>query len=707
MDEQTGRAVFLGVEGSGKTMLTIALAKMFSEHEDLGWSMQPENREAFAFLERMSKYLPQNGTMGEVPAQTARFRHLKWMICYNDEPQRALDIVDYPGEVYRLAFLDPEEDASSERLRTVQNAYSAEIAEFLGLVKSAEQVFVLFNLDDAEDLSENDRNVDAVWVTVQALKCLTRMKNGPEVLFLITQADRLKAGEGAFSTPEEVVRKHLPLVGRQFKDIPKFLVSSKEYNHPDYGVKPILTRLFEHSKIGKRTREMISGSTSFEQFDQAVEELAEIKSAFMFLSSDVETLLEDIEVIRNIWYSGLADEEQLGRLKDCFENLRTERGKAYCAEVIEKIDFDRDVEMIDEIVNSKRSFRDGRLQKLNALVLYTVGGRNYREKQAKRLKARIFCSYLLIEYCGICSFALLRRDRETYEDFRTKQNRVCQLISEGRDPVTSKVLNNSSEFVRQNIQISNYIRNSRLEAIYKNAFAPEYYKRNKKVVDKVVVELCHGKVLASDGYDPSKPYLSAPNETLAILPFTRRPWEVDAEGLLYEVRRRQADYDQKAQGIKDYAMRRGSIHDGPNTTRDFEGKVVNEPSMLFVMPGGASYDSMEAYVDDRLTELQKRREADIGKLLASPAADALIRRNRDTLFSQLKKLEGYDPVLSYEEMAALPDEERPVAFDVLKRNWDSWGPVGQLDLSGDDEATFVPWMLEDLRNPNQNTQQEQ
>ena len=50
-----GKVVFLGVEGSGKSVLTVALASYLSEHEDIGWSLRPENKEAFIFSERMPK----------------------------------------------------------------------------------------------------------------------------------------------------------------------------------------------------------------------------------------------------------------------------------------------------------------------------------------------------------------------------------------------------------------------------------------------------------------------------------------------------------------------------------------------------------------------------------------------------------------------------------------------------------------------------
>ena len=46
-----GNITFFGVEGSGKTVLTMALVNLFKAHEAEGWFLRPETRSACRFVE--------------------------------------------------------------------------------------------------------------------------------------------------------------------------------------------------------------------------------------------------------------------------------------------------------------------------------------------------------------------------------------------------------------------------------------------------------------------------------------------------------------------------------------------------------------------------------------------------------------------------------------------------------------------------------
>ena len=65
------KTVFLGVEGSGKTSLTVALAQAFENHKKEGWYLKPLSRDSFRFL----KTLPDTRD-GNFPSQTADLREL-------------------------------------------------------------------------------------------------------------------------------------------------------------------------------------------------------------------------------------------------------------------------------------------------------------------------------------------------------------------------------------------------------------------------------------------------------------------------------------------------------------------------------------------------------------------------------------------------------------------------------------------------------
>lgn len=227
-----GNIVFLGVEGSGKTSLTTAIVRYFQDHEEWGWSLRPENKEAFAFATRMTKRFAE----GEMPAQTARSRRLEWSLCYNDEPQRTVNVLDYPGEIYRLAFLDPDDEPNPAALKAKQQAHASEIAELLGFLRNAEEIRVLFNIDDSKNLATSDENMDAVWVTIQSLRILSALEQKPKLTLLVTQADRLEAEGEDVSDGEAILKKHVPLICQRFKHIEKRLVSSLCPEDARYGL---------------------------------------------------------------------------------------------------------------------------------------------------------------------------------------------------------------------------------------------------------------------------------------------------------------------------------------------------------------------------------------------------------------------------------------------------------------------------------------
>jgi len=232
-------------KGPGKSCLTAALASYFEAHAENGWTLRPENKEAFAFSMRMPKRL----AAGELPAQTARFRHLRWSLCYKEEPQRTLDVLDYPGEVYRLAFLDPEDDPNPDALKARQTAHADEIRELMTFAKDADQIFVLFNLSDAKNLDTDDQNIDAVWVTVQTLKILGSLKSAPQLTLLVTQADRL-VGEGEdVGDSAALLRKYAPIIMKHCKDVKAMPISSLDAENEGFGLLAMVRMLLEKTAL--------------------------------------------------------------------------------------------------------------------------------------------------------------------------------------------------------------------------------------------------------------------------------------------------------------------------------------------------------------------------------------------------------------------------------------------------------------------------
>lgn len=233
------KIVFLGVEGSGKTTLTTALAKAFERHRSEGWYLKPLSRDSFRFL----KMLPENLDEGAFPHQTAALRELSWQVEYNDNILTDISILDYPGEIYRLAFLDEKDERDPESFRQKVAANRREIDALLKAVKEAERVFVLFNLSDAVDLGGNPRNLDAVWVTNACLHLLKKLKPRPDIRLLLTQADRYRdVGKdlSKFSLEE------IDLVGHDHKDVQWRFVSSLDKPASEFCIDRWIFELIEN-----------------------------------------------------------------------------------------------------------------------------------------------------------------------------------------------------------------------------------------------------------------------------------------------------------------------------------------------------------------------------------------------------------------------------------------------------------------------------
>ncbi len=202
--------------------------------------------------------MPKRFADGVFPAQTATFRHLQWSICYKDEPQQTLDVLDYPGEIYRLAFLDPSDDTNPVNLQARQQAHASEICELMGFLKRADQVFILFNISDAKNLDTNNENIDAVWVTFSAIKILSSLENKPDLTMLITQADRLADEGETVENAEALVGKYLPLIGQRFKGLKKIVISAKDYNSEQYGLLPLVSALLMNTERYKTAEPLLT-----------------------------------------------------------------------------------------------------------------------------------------------------------------------------------------------------------------------------------------------------------------------------------------------------------------------------------------------------------------------------------------------------------------------------------------------------------------
>lgn len=219
-----GKVLFLGVAGSGKSALTASLVRCLEGDADSEWSLRPENKEAFLFSSRVVPALAE----GTFPVPTTVLKNMKWSLVCRDESYYDLEILDYPGEVYGATFLDPEEQESPEDLIRLQEKYAAEISSLMRFLTSAERIFLLVDLDNAANSEVDDRNVDAVWVTTAALKCIKSLLPRPEITVLITRTDRLVAAGVDVSDPMALLRRCVPLLASHFVGMDVRFVSATD-----------------------------------------------------------------------------------------------------------------------------------------------------------------------------------------------------------------------------------------------------------------------------------------------------------------------------------------------------------------------------------------------------------------------------------------------------------------------------------------------
>ncbi len=231
-----GKVVFLGVEGSGKTTLAMALAKAFARHADEGWYLRPEGRGAYNF----ATVAPNDFATDGFPAQTSAAREMIWTIARDGKDVGGIRILDYPGEIYRLAFLAAEDEADPEAFRARAAANAEELDVLNRAIEEAESLYVLFNLQDALNLRGDDSNRSAVWVTNECLKRLKALPSKPRVTLVFTQVDRYQTEDDFLHsfTPAE-----LDLIGHDHPDVDWMMVSVLVPPDSEFGIDAFVRRV--------------------------------------------------------------------------------------------------------------------------------------------------------------------------------------------------------------------------------------------------------------------------------------------------------------------------------------------------------------------------------------------------------------------------------------------------------------------------------
>ncbi|MEG1480392.1 MAG: hypothetical protein RSD41_05250, partial [Kiritimatiellia bacterium] len=203
--------------------------------------------------------------------QTESLRHLEWSVLYQEEVQRTLDVLDYPGEVYRLAFLEAKDDPDPESFAKRVTAHKDEINALLEHLVNSDSIFVLFNLSDAQDLATNAANLDAVWSTNVCLNYLHRLPQKPKVTLLLTQIDRYCSREMGIFNAKEYVAQALPLIHANFPSLDVLAIAAVGPTDATFGIKNIIRRCLAETKIVSESIAELKASK--ELIDQGWEQL--------------------------------------------------------------------------------------------------------------------------------------------------------------------------------------------------------------------------------------------------------------------------------------------------------------------------------------------------------------------------------------------------------------------------------------------------
>ncbi len=211
------KVAIVGVEGSGKTVLMGALCECYKQISDTEPYLMPENQAAFMFMERIPHKLRVEREWPEA-TNVSSLKSMRWTLRLGTEVLEEIEMLDYPGELYRIAF--------GERTKEEADAHRAELNEFLEHLTSADALIVLLNIADIRNLGANNRNAETVWITRGIFDYAKKLPNIKRTALMFTQADRFEATLQAAGGAQGLYAKQLPMLKTLYPDLKVSAVSA-------------------------------------------------------------------------------------------------------------------------------------------------------------------------------------------------------------------------------------------------------------------------------------------------------------------------------------------------------------------------------------------------------------------------------------------------------------------------------------------------
>lgn len=204
------KVAIVGVEGSGKTVMLAGLADLYSRPDDKGYFLAANDFNTSVYVAELMGRL----RSGIWPAATAddAFQGLEWTLRRrSDAGGRPTDIcelscLDFPGEVYRKAFVD----TAGQHPEDVQSR----VESLWNYIECADSLIVLVNLGDVITHGLANRRVhESIWVTSGILREALKERPGrvvPKAAIVLSQADNYKATIEECGGARKTLEKYLP-----------------------------------------------------------------------------------------------------------------------------------------------------------------------------------------------------------------------------------------------------------------------------------------------------------------------------------------------------------------------------------------------------------------------------------------------------------------------------------------------------------------
>ncbi|MBR5591183.1 MAG: hypothetical protein IKW38_01445 [Kiritimatiellae bacterium] len=204
------KILFLGHEGSGKTVLMGILSCYFETAGDGKWSLNPKNQDAFTFME----FVPAALAAGKWPAQTTLdgIRRFEWDIEYDGKTYSKIEMVDYPGEAFRALF-------DQSKLTDILNNLRPDCTILSELIRSAENIFLVINPSDILRNEGGVKRTETIWQLCEAVDYLKTLPKKPKFTLVLTQMDRYCDSVETLNAKQILLNANALFVKRGFESL--------------------------------------------------------------------------------------------------------------------------------------------------------------------------------------------------------------------------------------------------------------------------------------------------------------------------------------------------------------------------------------------------------------------------------------------------------------------------------------------------------